>query len=91
MTYMYTQKFDGHVTILPRPSLRDYTLLAIDLEKNDLIKAAQQTYIETLRKISLIRALYGVEREFDRYHSRLLVKSNMGNVDAALTDDSSFG
>jgi|LauGreDrversion4_2_1035121.scaffolds.fasta_scaffold636492_1 hypothetical protein len=47
--------------------------------KNVLINPDYATYAEaihsnyntTLQKISLIRAIYGVEREFDRYYMRL--------------------
>jgi hypothetical protein len=71
---MYSQDFKGHVTIIPRPTVKDYKGMVSDPTPAEYIIAIQETYVETLRKIGLIRSLYGIEREFDRYYSRLQVK-----------------
>lgn len=34
----------------------------------------QHTYAQTIQRISHIRSLYGIEREFDRYYLRLKLK-----------------
>lgn len=69
--HLYMQPFKGHVTVFPRPGVTDYMGIVTDPTFEDYKVACQETYIETLRKISLVRSLYGIEREFDRYYSRL--------------------
>lgn len=41
MVFMYSQKLQGDVTIFPRPGLRDYGMIATDIEKENLFEAAQ--------------------------------------------------
>jgi TAG lipase/steryl ester hydrolase/phospholipase A2/LPA acyltransferase len=71
------QPYKGHVTIIPQPKLAHYRNLLINPNHQDYIEAIQESYNCTLRKISLIRAIYGVEREFDRYYLRLKHQSKI--------------
>ena len=65
------QTYRGHVTIAPRPSLYDYRRLIQDVEPSDFERVLQHTYTQTIQRISHIRSLFGIEREFDRYYMRL--------------------
>jgi hypothetical protein len=88
---LYNQKYDGHVTIIPKPKLGEIRKLMMNPEKGDISDAVKHSYSLTLRKISLIRAFYGVEREFDRYYTRLQAKmmaennSDQMHIDAVFT------
>lgn len=70
------QSYRGHVTISPNPSLRDYRKLIDDVDSEGFDQHMQNTYIQTVQRIDHIRALYGIEREFDRYYLRLKQKLN---------------
>lgn len=48
-----------------------YRNILINPDSKDYEEAILSSYNCTLQKISLIRAIYGVEREFDRYYMRL--------------------
>ena len=65
------QSYRGHVTISPNPTLQDYKRLIEDVETDGFDRYVQNTYIQTVQRIDHIRALYGIEREFDRYYLRL--------------------
>ncbi len=67
----FTQEYKGHVTIIPQPKLIHYRNILINPDRKDYEEAILSSYNSTLQKISLIRAIYGVEREFDRYYMRL--------------------
>lgn len=67
----FTQEYKGHVTIIPQPKMIHYRNILINPDKKDYEEAILSSYNCTLRRISLIRAIYGVEREFDRYYMRL--------------------
>lgn len=66
-----TQEYKGHVTILPQPKMIHYRNVLVNPDQKDYEEAIHSSYNSTLQKISLIRAVYGVEREFDRYYMRL--------------------
>ena len=70
------QSYQGHVTISPRPKLIDYKGLVSDPTVDRFEEVLQHTYAFTIQRISHIRSLYGIEREFDRYYLRL--KQKMG-------------
>ena len=42
-----------------------------DVEKERFDEFIQNTYVQTVQRIDHVRALYGIEREFDRYYLRL--------------------
>ena len=65
------QTYRGHVTIAPRPTLYDYKRLIEDVEPSNFHLSLQHTYSQTIQRISHIRSLFGIEREFDRYYMRL--------------------
>ena len=46
-------------------------MLITDPTKEDMPRVMAQTYNLTIQRISHIRSLYGIEREFDRYYLRL--------------------
>ena len=71
---LVTQSYQGHVTIAPRPTLYDYSRLLADPLPEGFDAAVQETYSQTIQRISHIRAYYGIEREFDRYYLRLKSK-----------------
>lgn len=68
---LVTQQYKGHVTIVPQPKLSAYKNILINPNVQEYEEAIHQSYVCTLQKVSLIRAVYGVEREFDRYYMRL--------------------
>ena len=70
------QSYRGHVTIAPRLTLYDYSRLCTNVEPSDFYRVLQHTYSQTVQRIGHIRALYGIEREFDRYYMRLKAKMN---------------
>lgn len=46
--HMFSQPFKGHVTIIPRPSIKDYKGMVSDPTKAEYLEAMQETYVETL-------------------------------------------
>eukprot|EP00347_Sterkiella_histriomuscorum_P000572 403375331 len=71
LSYLITQQYKGHVTIVPKTKLSHYKNILINPSPEDYIDAIQTSYNSTLQKISIVRAIFGVEREFDRYYLRL--------------------
>ena len=43
-------------------------------------------YVKTLKKIALIRSIFGIEREFDRYYNRLKAQVRGGDHKLDLYD-----
>ena len=70
----------GHVTLCPEPGWIDYRRVCTDIVPEELDSVMQQSYSQTLLRIGHVRAFYGIEREFDRYYTRL--KHKMGMIDA---------
>lgn len=68
------QTYRGHVTISPIPTLHDYEMLITDVEPLDGLRAMRHTYNLTVQRISHVRSLFGIEREFERYFLRLRSK-----------------
>ena len=71
------QSYEGHVTIAPKLTLKDYSKLIKNTPLKDFESTIQHTYSQTIQRISHIRSLYGIEREFDRYYLRLKLKMGM--------------
>lgn len=65
------QTYRGHVTIAPSLGLHDYRRLICNVEPERASHYIQHTYALTVQRVSHIRSLYGIEREFDRYYARL--------------------
>ena len=78
------QSYQGHVTISPKPKWIDYKTLVTNPSLERFDEVMQHTYGFTIQRISHIRSLYGIEREFDRYYLRL--KQKMG-VQMNMRDD----
>jgi len=55
-----------------------------DVEVEDFNYCMNHTYTQAVSRISHIRSLYGIEREFDRYYMRL---KNKVNADMNLRND----
>jgi predicted acylesterase/phospholipase RssA len=68
---LVVQSHKGHVTIVPSPTLQDYRNLLNNVTPELYWPSFQHNYVNTLTKISQIRSYFGVEREFDRYYTRL--------------------
>jgi len=79
---LVTQHYKGNVTIVAQPSLQSFRNILTNPNYQEYEEAIHSSYICTLQskrtaifkyslEISLIRAVYGVEREFDRYYMRL--------------------
>ena len=67
----FLQNYSGDVTIAPKVTLRDYLGLLSDVPEADYPRLLHHSYILCLERMSYIRSLYGIEREFDRYYNRL--------------------
>ena len=57
--------------ISPTPGLSDYMKLFGNVKSEEVPYVINNTYSQTVTRISHIRSLYGIEREFDRYYERL--------------------
>lgn len=71
---MSGQTYHGHVTISPNATMVDYFNFLEDIEPTQLPVFINETYIKTMRRMSLIRSLYSIEREFEKGYSRLKKK-----------------
>ena len=60
-----------HSKIIPS----DYKSVMSNIGLKDFQTSLQRQYVKMLGHISHVRAVYGIERELDRYHQRLLKKS----------------
>mmetsp|Transcript_13789 Transcript_13789/g.9937 ORF Transcript_13789/g.9937 Transcript_13789/m.9937 type:complete len:116 (+) Transcript_13789:1275-1622(+) len=79
---LMTQTYKGHVTIAPRVMLQDYKNIFKNLTPEDYREGLEISLRSSFRKISLIRAVFGIEHEFDRYYLRLkqLLKDHPSKV-----------
>ena len=80
---MLGQTYNGHVTIAPIPKIDDYPTFVKDVDPIKLPDFIQETYIKTMRRMSLIKSLYGIEREFERCFSRLKKKMKINEATKA--------
>ncbi|CDW73342.1 patatin-like phospholipase family [Stylonychia lemnae] len=70
MSNLVTQSYKGHVTIVPQIKPKHYRNLLINPTLEECLESMQSSYN---------RAVFGVEREFDRYYMRLKT-SLRGNI-----------
>ena len=56
------------VMISPTLSSDDYKTLMNNCTKSEYDKAIQQSFLLTMNKMSFIRSVFGIEREFERYY-----------------------
>jgi len=68
---LMTQVYKGHVTIAPQVQFQDYLNILKNLDQREYEEGLEISYLCTIKKISLIKAVFGIEREFDRYYLRL--------------------
>ena len=68
---LVNQSYQGNVTVVPHPSFQDYREICSNVTREGYSRAFQESYVCTLRKMSHIRAYFGIEREFNRYYERL--------------------
>jgi hypothetical protein len=59
------------VTIVPKPRVYDFLVSIQNVGPEDFDYSMENTYTQAVSRISHIRSLYGIEREFDRYYMRL--------------------
>ena len=71
MTNLIVQSYQGDVTVAPNLNLREYTKLLNNCTPEDYFKALPQVYVQSLRKMSRIKSLFAIEREFDRFYNLL--------------------
>ena len=69
------QSYKGHVTIVPSPTLTDYSNLLENVTPQNCQKAFWNTYVQSLSKMAHIKSFFAIEREFDRYYQ--LLKSQL--------------
>ena len=73
---MISETRKGHVSIVPNPTIYDYLTMMCDVPLSDVDRIISNTYTQTLTRVSHIRSLFGIEREFERYYMRLKNKVN---------------
>lgn len=75
------------MTIVPKPPVSAYSRVLINPGPSDYYQAIQSSYVATLGKVSFIRAVFGIEREFDRYYMRLKQQLRVASSAVADFDD----
>jgi len=60
------------IIVTPNLTSYDYRTVLKNISKDDFDYAIQHTFLITMGKMSQIRSVYGIEREFERYYQRLL-------------------
>jgi len=80
ITALVCQSYKGHVTIVPDPTIRDYLGILENVDMKYYQPSFQSQYIQSLRKMALIKSHFGIEREFDRYY-KLLKSKLLGGQD----------
>ena len=60
------------VVITPNMTSYDYRTVLKNITKEDFDYAIQHTFLLTMKKMPLIKSVYGIEREFERYYQRIL-------------------
>ena len=71
IAYTVEQSYKGHVTVVPSPTLKDYTNLLVNLTPEIYYPGFQASYVQSLRKMAHIKSYFAIEREFDRYYDLL--------------------
>ena len=71
LVQIIVKSYKGHVTIVPSPSLTDYSNLLENVTPENCGRAFWNTYVQSLGKMSRIKSYYAIEREFDRYYELL--------------------
>lgn len=71
LTSIIFQSYKGHVTVVPSPTFDDYYNLLENVTPASFYKSFQSMYVQSLRKMALIKSYFAIEREFDRYYDLL--------------------
>jgi len=87
--------YKSHVKIVPSPSLYEYSILLENITPETYWPAYQQSYVQSLGKMSHIKSYFGIEREFDRFYDLLIeqkdcdsgVVNQEGNISSSLSHD----
>jgi len=68
------QTLKGHVALVPDAFLNDYKTVMTNMVPEVFEKSLNYAFRLTMKQMAHLRGVYGIEREFERYYSRLLQK-----------------
>ena len=64
----------GHVALVPDAFLNDYKTVMTNMGPETFEEALNYSFRLAMEQMAHLRAVYGIEREFERYYQRLLQK-----------------
>lgn len=74
MVKFSADSLEGDVVISPSLTIAEYATMMQNVQREEMERVLQKTYLQTFNMSAHIRSVYGIEREFERYHTRLKKK-----------------